>query len=123
MNQAHSTQRRRLKCDSRMHTLVTRRIKKKKVQKTQTIPRVERGTAKRNLLPETIKLRRNPLHTEPVLQFTRRVKRIRKRHGSPYLHISLGTSHYMEAVFSMVRKMYGKQPDDLMDKMNVNLAI
>ena len=24
----------------------------------------------------------NPLHTEPVLQFTRKVKRIRKRHGT-----------------------------------------
>ena len=29
-----------------------------------------------------------------------------------YLHISPDTSHYMEAVFSMVRKIYGKQSDD-----------
>ena len=31
-----------------------------------------------------------------------------------YLHISQDTSHYMEAVFSMVRKIYGKRPDDPM---------
>ena len=35
------------------------------------------------------------MHTEPVLQLTRKVKRIRKRHGTT---ISTDTSHYMEAV-------------------------
>ena len=40
-----------------------------------------------------------------------------------YLHISTDTSHYMEVVFSMVRKIYGKQPGDLMKDLNVNLAI
>ena len=90
LNQAHSTQRRRLKCDLRMHTLAgwlnssgeTRPIKKKKIQKTQTILQLEPGTTKENLLPKTIKLGGNPLHKEPVLQLTRKVKRIRKRHGT-----------------------------------------
>ena len=40
-----------------------------------------------------------------------------------YLHISPDTSHYMEAVFSMVRKIYGKQPGDPMKDLDVNLAI
>ena len=76
-----------LKCDSRMHTLAgwwkssgeTRRIKKKKkIQKTPKIPtilRLEPGTTKRNLLAKTPKLRGNTLHTEPVLQLSRKVKR------------------------------------------------
>ena len=37
-----------------------------------------------------------------------------------YLHISPDTSHFMEAVFSMIRKIYGKQPGDLMEDLNVN---
>ena len=40
-----------------------------------------------------------------------------------YLQIFADTSHYMEAVFSMVRKIYGKQLDDPMEDLNVNLAI
>ena len=40
-----------------------------------------------------------------------------------YLHISPDTSHDMEAVFSIVRKICGKQPDDLMEDLNVNSAI
>ena len=35
-----------------------------------------------HLLPKIIKLGSNPLHTEPVFQMTRKVKRIRKRHGT-----------------------------------------
>ena len=40
-----------------------------------------------------------------------------------YLQISTNTSHHMEAVFSMVRKIYGRQPGDPMKDLNVNLAI
>ena len=40
-----------------------------------------------------------------------------------YLHISRDTSHYMEAVFSTVRKIYGKPPGDLMEDLNVIPAI
>ena len=74
----------------RMHTSAgewkgsgeTRRIKKKKIQKTPTILRLRPCTAKKNLLPKIVNLGGNPLHTEPVLQLTRRVKRIRKRPGT-----------------------------------------
>ena len=38
------------------------------------------------------------------------------------LQISPATSHDMEAVFSMVRQIYGKQPGDPMEFFNVNLA-
>ena len=37
-------------------------------------------------------------------------------------HFLPDTSHYMEAVFSTVRKIYGKQPGDPMKDLNVNLA-
>ena len=40
-----------------------------------------------------------------------------------YLQTSPDTSHYMEAVFSTVRKIYGKQPGDPVEDFNVNLAI
>ena len=40
-----------------------------------------------------------------------------------YLQISPDTSHNMEAVFSMVRKIYGTQPGDPMEDLNVNLSI
>ena len=40
-----------------------------------------------------------------------------------YLHTSLDTSRYMEAVFSMVRKICGKQAGDPVEDLNVNLAI
>ena len=40
-----------------------------------------------------------------------------------YLQISPNTSHHMEAVFSMVRKIYGRQPGDPMEDVNVNLAL
>ena len=39
------------------------------------------------------------------------------------LQTSPNTSHYIEAVFSMVRKIYGRQPGDPMEDLNVNLAI
>ena len=90
LSQTHSTQRRLLKCDERMHTLAgwwkcsgeTRRIEKKKIQKTPTILRLTPGTTKWNLLPRKAKLWGTPLHTEPVLQLTKKIKRIRKRRGT-----------------------------------------
>ena len=40
-----------------------------------------------------------------------------------YLHISPDTSHYMEAVFSTIREIYGRRPGDPMKDLDVNLAI
>ena len=40
-----------------------------------------------------------------------------------YLHISPETSHFLGAVFFMVRKIYGKPLGDPMEDLNVNLAI
>ena len=37
--------------------------------------------------------------------------------------MSPATVHHMEAVFSIVRKIYEREPDDPMDDLNVNMAI
>ena len=79
-----------------MHTLAgfwissgeTRRIKKKKIQEPPTILRLRLGNSLVNLLPKTAKLGCNPLHTEPVLQLTRKVRRIQKRHGNTTSNIA-----------------------------------
>ena len=38
-----------------------------------------------------------------------------------YLQISPNTSHYMEAVFSMIREIYGRKPGDPLKDLDVNL--
>ena len=38
-------------------------------------------------------------------------------------HISRDISHFLEAVFSMVRKIHGKQLGDRMKDFDVNLGI
>ena len=40
-----------------------------------------------------------------------------------YLQMSPNTSHFLEAVFSMVREIYGRQPGDPMKDLVVNLVI
>ena len=69
----------------------------KKIQKTPTTLRLRSGTTKGNLLPKILKLGVQPLHTERVFPLTRKVKRIRKRHGTTVSTL-LDRSHYMEAV-------------------------
>ena len=116
LNQAHSTQRRRLKCDSRMHTLAvwwksngeTRRIKKKKIQKTPNNPAAGKWYYKGGTCcPITTKLGWNPLHkaSSSVDQESQKNTEATWDH---YLHMSPDTSHHMEAVFSMVWKIYAK---------------
>ena len=61
-----------------------------------------------------------PLHTEPVLQLTRKFKRI---HGTTTSKLSPNTSHCMEAVISMVWKICLRQLGDLMKDLNVNVSI
>ena len=58
-----------------VHSGETRRIKQKKIQKTRTILWLKPGFTNENLFPKTIKLWGNPLHTEPVLQLTSKVKK------------------------------------------------
>ena len=40
-----------------------------------------------------------------------------------YLQKTPHTSHFLDAVFSMVREIYGRQPGDPMKDLDVNLAI
>ena len=42
---------------------------------------------------------------------------------SHYLQVSPTTIHGMEAVFSIVRKIYGREHDDPMEDLDVNAAI
>ena len=39
------------------------------------------------------------------------------------LHVSPATVHHTEAVFLIVRNIYGREHDDLMDDLDVNLTI
>ena len=100
-----------------------RRIKKKKKnkKKTPTILRLRLGITKENPLPKTEKLGCNSLHTEPVLQLTS--QKDTETTWNHYLETSPNTSHYMEAVFSMIRKIFVRNPGDPMKGLNVNLAI
>ena len=74
-------------------------------------------------LPKTVKLGGNPLHTEPVLQLIRKVKKDTEATWRHYFQISPHTSQYTEAVLSMIRRIYGRQPGDPVKDWDVNLAI
>ena len=54
--------------------------------------RCRSGTTKGNLLPKTEKLGSNPLHTEPVLQLNKKVKKDTEASWNHYLQISPNTS-------------------------------
>ena len=65
--------------------------------------------------PKQLSFGETPLHTEPVLQLTRKVKRIRKRQGSlpPHIfgHIALHGSrllHGQEDLWKTTRRSYGR---------------
>ena len=64
--------------------------------------------------------RGNPMH--PVNQTTREVQKLKEWNGHN-LHMSPATVHHMEAVFSIVRKIYEREPDDPMDDLGVNMTI
>ena len=95
--------------------------KKKKIQKTPTILRLEPGTTKENPLPKTVKLGGQPVAHGASSSVDQESQKNTEATWDHYLHISLDTSHYMEAVFSMVRKIYGTQPGDPMEYLNVNI--
>ena len=56
--------------------------KEEEIPKTLTFLRRRPGTTKEDLFLKITKLGGNPLHTEPALQFTRKVKRTQKRRGT-----------------------------------------
>ena len=57
----------------------------------------------------------------PVNQTTASPRAERKE-WSHNLHVSPATVHHTEAVFSIVRGIYGRQHDDPMDDLDVNMA-
>ena len=98
LSQTHSTQRRLLKCDERMHTLAgwwecsceTGRIEKKKIQKTPTILRLTPGTTKWNLLPRKAKLWGNPFAHGASSSVDQENQKNMEATWDHYLHISPG---------------------------------
>ena len=74
------------------------------------------------LVVQNSKTWEQPLHTEPVLQLTKKVQKDTKTTWDHYLHISPSTSHYADALLSIVRKISGKQLDDPMKDLNVYLT-
>ena len=47
---------------------------------------------------------------------------VAKRSKVSRILVTASSSSFLEAIFSMVRKIYGKQPGDPMEDLNVNLA-
>ena len=58
-------------------------------------------------------LRRNPMH--PVNQTAREVQKLKEKEWSHNLHVSPATVHHTEAVFSTVKRIYGREHDDTVD--------
>ena len=85
--------------------------------------RLRPGTTKENLLPKNNEAWEQPLAHGASSSVDQESQKDTDVTWDHYLHISPNTSHCMEAVFSMVRKIYGKQPGDPMEDLNVNLAI
>ena len=62
----------------------------------------------------------NPMH--PVNQTTREIQKLKEKNGHT-ICVCLQPVHHMEAVFSIVRKIYERGPDDPIDDLDVNMAI
>ena len=65
-------------------------------------------------------LRENPMH--PVNQTIREVQKLKEMNGHT-IYTSPATVHHTEAVLPIVRKIYGREHDDPMDDLDVNMAI
>ena len=75
-------------------------------------------------LPKTVMLGSNPhLAHGASSSVDKESQKETEATWNDYLKISPHTSNYIEAVISMVRKIYGRQPGDPMTYLNVNLAM
>ena len=59
----------------------------------------------------------------PANRTTREVPKAERIEWPHILHVSPATVHHMEAVFSIIRKIYEREPDDPVDDLDVNIAI
>ena len=100
----------------------TRRIKKK-IQKTPTNPAAETWYNKEELVAQNSKAWEQPLGHGASSSIDQESQKKTEATWDHHFQISPDTSHYMEAVFSMIRKIYGKPLGDLVADLNVNLAI
>ena len=101
----------------------TRRIKKKKIQKTPTVLRLEPGHYTEEPVAQNNKAWVKPLAQGASSSVDQESQNNTEATWDHYLHISPDTSHYMEAVFSVVRKIYGKQPGDPLEDLNMDLVM
>ena len=79
-----------------------------------------------SLLLELTKLVGNHLQEKqqnPSIQLFRKVKTIKEATLEHFFAISPQTIHYTEAVYDMVRKIYGRPSDDPVEDLDVNVAI
>ena len=124
------TQRRVLNHDCKMHTLAGWWTQprgslslQKRNQEMWTFPNLKLGVKKMwqgdRLLAK--QLLGNPVH--PANQTAREVQKLKRKKRSHNLHVSPATVHHTEAVFSIVRKIYGREHDDPLDDLDVNMAI
>ena len=74
-------------------------------------------------MPKTVKLWEQPFAHGASSSVDKESQKDTEATWNHCLQISPNTSHCMEAVFSMVRKIYGQLPGDPMKDLNVNLAI
>ena len=58
----------------------------------------------------------------PVNQTAREVQKLRGQNGHT-IYTCLTTVRHMEVVFSIVRAIYGREHDDPMNDLDVNMAI
>ena len=116
----HSTQRRLLKCDWRMHTLAGWWEKQRWDPSHQE---EEDSEDSDNPAAQNNKAWEQPLAHGASSSVDQESQKNTEATWDHYPHKSLDTSHNMEAVFSMFRKIYGRQPGDPVEDLNVNMAI
>ena len=92
-------------------------------EETPTFLRLRSGTTQESPLPKTVKLGGNLFAHGASSSVDKESHKKTEATWDHYLQISPDTSHYMDAVFSMVRKIYGRHPGDPAKDLNVNLAI
>ena len=105
--------------------MMTINLKKKKIQRTPTILRLRSGTFKRNKLREEPVAQNKEAWEQPLAHgasssVDKECQTNTEATWRHYLQVSPHTSQFPEAVFSIIRDIYGRKPGD---PVNENLAI
>ena len=127
----HSTQRRLLKCDWRMHTLAGWWEKQwgdpshqeEEDSADSDNPAAGTWNCKEEPVAQNNKAWEKAFAHGASSSVDKKSQKNTEATWDHYLHISPDTSRHMEAVFSHGEEIYGKPPGDPMEDLNVNLAI